>query len=66
MESYRENVLVRLSVKIEQLSKESGMRIANVFHAGDGNLHPLIMFDGTQDGALHRRASCGTAFTNLY
>ena len=41
-------------VKIEQLSKESGMRIANVFHAGDGNLHPLIMFDGTQDGALHR------------
>ncbi len=41
-------------VKIEQLSKDSGIRIANVFHAGDGNLHPLILFDGTIDGALHR------------
>ncbi len=41
-------------VRIEQLSQQSGMRIANVFHAGDGNLHPLIMFDGKEDGALHR------------
>lgn len=41
-------------VRIEQLSKESGIRVANVFHAGDGNLHPLIMFDGKQDGALER------------
>ncbi|MDC0278923.1 FAD-binding protein [bacterium] len=41
-------------VRIEELSKQSGMRIANVFHAGDGNLHPLIMFDGTEEGALHR------------
>ncbi|MAI72409.1 MAG: FAD-binding oxidoreductase [Rhodopirellula sp.] len=39
-------------VRIEQLSRESGIRVANVFHAGDGNLHPLIMFDGKQDGAL--------------
>ena len=41
-------------MRIEQMSKESGIRVANVFHAGDGNLHPLIMFDGTQSGALHR------------
>lgn len=40
-------------VKIEKLSESSGMRIANVFHAGDGNLHPLIMFDGKEEGALH-------------
>lgn len=41
-------------VRIEQLSSEFGIRVANVFHAGDGNLHPLIMFDGKQPGALHR------------
>jgi glycolate oxidase len=41
-------------VRIEQLSRDSGIRVANVFHAGDGNLHPLIMFDGKEEGALHR------------
>jgi glycolate oxidase len=40
--------------RIEQFSQESGIRIANVFHAGDGNLHPLILFDGKQKGALER------------
>jgi glycolate oxidase len=30
------------------------MRVANVFHAGDGNLHPLILFDGREPGALER------------
>src|SRR5205807_4224495 len=30
---------------IQQLSRESGIRVANVFHAGDGNLHPLVLFD---------------------
>lgn len=40
--------------RIEALSEKHGIRVANVFHAGDGNLHPLIMFDGRIDGALHR------------
>ena len=40
--------------RIQRLSAESGIRIANVFHAGDGNLHPLILFDGRQSGALER------------
>jgi glycolate oxidase len=40
--------------RIEQLSREAGLRVANVFHAGDGNLHPLILFDGKQAGALQR------------
>ena len=31
--------------EIDRLSKEAGLRVANVFHAGDGNLHPLILFD---------------------
>jgi glycolate oxidase len=36
------------------MSREAGLRCANVFHAGDGNLHPLILFDGRQPGALER------------
>lgn len=48
------NRLGEALVGIEQLSRESGIRVANVFHAGDGNLHPLIMFDGKEEGALHR------------
>ncbi|HWK26370.1 MAG TPA: FAD-linked oxidase C-terminal domain-containing protein [Solirubrobacter sp.] len=38
--------------EIERLSAACGLRVANVFHAGDGNLHPLILFDGAQPGAL--------------
>jgi glycolate oxidase len=41
-------------VAIEQLSARHGVRVANVFHAGDGNLHPLILYDGRQPGALER------------
>lgn len=40
--------------KIEGFSKASGLRVANVFHAGDGNLHPLILFDDSVDGELER------------
>lgn len=38
--------------EINRLSREYGLEVANVFHAGDGNLHPLIMFDGKKPGAL--------------
>ena len=40
--------------RIQALSRAHGIRVANVFHAGDGNLHPLILFDGREDGALTR------------
>jgi glycolate oxidase len=40
--------------KIQQWSKEMNIRCANVFHAGDGNLHPLILYDGREAGALAR------------
>ena len=36
-----------------------GLRIANVFHAGDGNLHPLILFDGGNEGELDRAIAAG-------
>ena len=39
---------------IERLSAHHGLRVANVFHAGDGNLHPLILFDGREPGAVDR------------
>jgi glycolate oxidase len=42
--------------EIARLSRESGLRVANVFHAGDGNLHPLVLYDrriqGQEDAAL--------------
>jgi glycolate oxidase len=40
--------------EIDRLSKEYGLDVANVFHAGDGNLHPLILYNGRQEGALER------------
>ena len=40
--------------RINEMTREAGLRCANVFHAGDGNLHPLILFDGRQPGALLR------------
>ena len=36
--------------QIERISAESGLRIANVFHAGDGNLHPLVLYDAQVPG----------------
>lgn len=39
---------------IERLSQKHGLRVANVFHAGDGNLHPLILFNGRIPGELER------------
>jgi glycolate oxidase len=44
--------LPRVLKGIAQLSDESGLRVANVFHAGDGNLHPLILFDANREGEL--------------
>jgi glycolate oxidase len=37
--------LPKILSDIEQLGRDSGLRVANVFHAGDGNLHPLILYD---------------------
>lgn len=46
--------------KINQLSQHYGLRVANVFHAGDGNLHPLILYDANQAGELERTEQFGT------
>ncbi|HLE15467.1 MAG TPA: FAD-linked oxidase C-terminal domain-containing protein, partial [Anaerolineales bacterium] len=41
-------------VEIKRLGEKYNLRVANVFHAGDGNLHPLILFDGREAGAYER------------
>jgi glycolate oxidase len=40
--------------RIDDLSREYDLRVANVFHAGDGNLHPLVCYDGAVDGQAQR------------
>jgi glycolate oxidase len=42
--------LPRVMSEIERLSAAAGLRVANVFHAGDGNLHPLVLYDGSIAG----------------
>jgi glycolate oxidase len=51
--------------KIEELSKHYKLSVANVFHAGDGNLHPLIMFDGAELGAIERAEKMGAEILQL-
>jgi len=48
-----------------ELSQEYGLRVANVFHAGDGNLHPLILFDANQPGELERTEELGGRLLEL-
>ena len=50
---------------ISKLSNEYDLRVANVFHAGDGNLHPLILYDGSQPGAFQRTEALGGKILEL-
>jgi glycolate oxidase len=50
---------------IAELSKEFGLSCPNVFHAGDGNLHPLIMFDANDEDQLQRAVRFGSRILNL-
>ncbi len=51
--------------RIAQLSEEAGVRVANVFHAGDGNLHPLVLFDDTVEGEAERAEKVSGAILDL-
>jgi glycolate oxidase len=46
---------------VGQLGREFRLEIANVFHAGDGNLHPLMLFDRHEKGAIQRVLEAGDA-----
>ncbi len=51
--------------RIQELSQGEGLETVNVFHAGDGNLHPLILFDGNQPGQLEAAERLGSEILQL-
>ena len=51
--------LPEMLTRMAMMSQKYGLRVANVFHAGDGNLHPLILFDANVEGELERAEEFG-------
>jgi glycolate oxidase len=51
--------------EIAKLSDKYGLKVANVFHAGDGNLHPLIMYDANKPGELATTEAFGGEILKL-
>ncbi|MDH5436110.1 MAG: glycolate oxidase subunit GlcD [Gammaproteobacteria bacterium] len=51
--------------RINELSIEYGLSVANVFHAGDGNLHPLILYDANNEGELEKTEELGGKILEL-
>ena len=51
--------------RVRQMSARYGLRVANVFHAGDGNLHPLILYDANQPGELEKAEAFGADILRL-
>ena len=51
--------------RMREMSKQYGLRCANVFHAGDGNLHPLILYDANVPGELDRAEAFGADILKL-
>ena len=51
--------------EIDRLSAEFGLRVANVFHAGDGNLHPLILYDRSVEGQEHKAEKLASRILEL-
>ncbi|GAB3121319.1 FAD-linked oxidase C-terminal domain-containing protein [Novispirillum itersonii] len=57
--------LPEVLARMQDLSRLHGLRVANVFHAGDGNLHPLILFDANRPGELERAEAFGADILRL-
>lgn len=57
--------LPKVLTRIAELSQEFGLAVANVFHAGDGNLHPLILFDANIEGQLKQAEAFGQRILEL-
>ncbi|MFZ0254087.1 MAG: FAD-linked oxidase C-terminal domain-containing protein [Gammaproteobacteria bacterium] len=57
--------LARVLSRTAELSKSYGLAVANVFHAGDGNLHPLILYDANRPGELERTEELGGKILEL-
>ncbi len=59
------SALAEVLGKIRELSEKYGLRVANVFHAGDGNLHPLLLYDGNVPGELEKAERMGAEILKL-
>jgi glycolate oxidase len=57
--------LPQVLARMRELSDQHGLRVANVFHAGDGNLHPLILYDANNPGELERAEAFGADILKL-
>jgi glycolate oxidase len=57
--------LPRVLSAMTEMSKAYGLAVANVFHAGDGNLHPLILYDADKPGELQRAEDFGAEILKL-
>ena len=57
--------LPQVLAAISRMADEVGLRVANVFHAGDGNLHPLVLFDDAVDGQAHDAEELAGAILDL-
>ncbi|HXL68469.1 MAG TPA: FAD-linked oxidase C-terminal domain-containing protein, partial [Xanthobacteraceae bacterium] len=57
--------LPQVLARIRELTEVYGLRCANVFHAGDGNLHPLILYDANKEGELDRAERFGADILRL-
>ena len=57
--------LAEVLARIAELSEKYGLRVANVFHAGDGNLHPLILYDANAPGELEKTEQFGAEILKL-
>jgi glycolate dehydrogenase FAD-linked subunit len=57
--------LAEVLVRIGELSRQHGLGVANVFHAGDGNLHPLILYDANKPGEIERAEAFGADILKL-
>lgn len=57
--------LVEVMARIKEISKESGYPIANVLHAGDGNLHPCVLFDERKPGDVENITKVGEQILKL-
>lgn len=51
--------VAQILAEISDMASQSGLRVANVFHAGDGNLHPLILFDASKPDEIRRAEALG-------
>jgi glycolate oxidase len=57
--------LPHVLTRIRQLSGQYGLDVGNVFHAGDGNMHPLILFDANRPGDLEKAEAMGADILRL-